>query len=198
MTSPSRNPARAAVPDGSTSITTAPLVPAGTPSRLARSAVRPPSVMPKPAVVSSVAASASARWPASWSRLISPMVTFKVLRCLSRNTVSGTVVPGVSAMMVWTSSSRDGMGRLLTSRITSPGSTPALAAGPLAATDATTAPVRSLSPNSSRASRSTGWTCTPIMPRVILPVRSWGSRLRTTLIGTAKPMPMLPDWRESA
>jgi len=43
-----------------------------------------------------------------------------------------------------------------------------------------------------------GETDTPIIPRVILPVRSCGSRLRTTLIGTAKPMPILPDWRESA
>ena len=59
------------------------------------------------------------------------MVTFSVLRCLSRSTVTGTVVPGVSAMTVCTSSSRDAIGRLLTSRITSPGSIPALAAGPL-------------------------------------------------------------------
>ncbi len=91
--------------------------------------------MPKPAVVSSAGLSASARWPASWSRLISPIVTLSVLRCLSRNTVTGTVVPGVSAMTVCTSSSREAIGRLLTSRITSPGSMPALAAGPLGVTD---------------------------------------------------------------
>ena len=126
------------------------------------------------------------------------MVTLSVLRCLSRNTVTGTVVPGVSAMTVCTSSSREPIGWLLTSRITSPGSMPALSAGPLGVTTATTAPVRSFNPNSSSASRGTGCTDTPIIPRVILPVRSCGSRLRTTLIGTAKPMPILPDCRESA
>jgi hypothetical protein len=47
-------------------------------------------------------------------------------------------------------------------------------------------------------SRGTGCTWTPIMPRVILPPRSCGSRLRTVLIGTANPMPMLPDCRASA
>jgi hypothetical protein len=67
----------------------------------------------------------------------------------------------------------------------------------LQVTDPTSAPRRSLSPNSSSASRGTACTVTPIIPRVTLPLRSCGSRSRTELIGTAKPMPMLPLWRAS-
>src|SRR5207244_6892387 len=107
----------------------------------------------------------------------------------------GPVVPGLVATTIFTSSSRFDTARPLYSTTTSPGSMPALPAALFGRTDETTAPVRVLSPSSSKFSRGTTPTLTPIRPRITLPSRSCGSRSRTVLMGTAKPMPMLPsDW----
>ena len=120
-----------------------------------------------------------------------------VFSCLSRRIFTGTVVPGLVATTVATSSSRFFTGLPLNSRMTSPGSMPAFAAGLPRETVPTSAPRRSFNPNSASASAGTGDTLTPITPRDTRPVCSCGISSRTLLIGIAKPMPMLPCWRES-
>src|SRR5438552_1558347 len=111
------------------------------------------SVSPKPLVASSSAGSLSLfrrppREACSASRSSSSTVTFSVLSCLFRITLSGTVVPGFVATTILTRSSLFCTGRPLYSTMTSPGSTPALDAAAPAGTCVTSAPMRDLRPNS--------------------------------------------------
>ena len=130
----------------------------------------------------------------SASRSSCSTVTFSVFSCLSRSTFTGTVVPGLVA--------DDHLHELvavlapgvpLNSMMTSPGSMPALRRGAFGRTDDTTAPLRDPSGRTPRALARHRRTLTPMRPRIILPSRSCGSSSRTVLIGTAKPMPMLPS-----
>ena len=112
-----------------------------------------------------------------------------------RSTFTGTLVPGLVATTILTSSSLLPTGRPLYWTITSPGSTPAFSAAPPGVTSATIAPMRLVSPKSSNPSRGTASTETPMRPRITLPVCSCGSRSRTVLLGTANPIPMFPSLR---
>ena len=67
-------------------------------------------------------------------------MTFSVFSCLLRITLIGTVVPGLVATTILTSSSLLFTGRPLNWTMTSPGSMPAFAAAPPAGTCATSAP----------------------------------------------------------
>ncbi len=89
--------------------------------------------MPKPLPASSCCASSLAPPPLSVSRLSSSIVTDRFFSALSRSTFIGTVVPGLVAITISTSAFRPVTGLPLSSMITSPGSTPAFAPGPLPA-----------------------------------------------------------------
>ena len=136
MTSPGRRPAPAAGDAGSTSVTSTPRVPAGTRSRRAivgaERAERDaePAARPPPAATSLAGCA-----PLSASRSSSSTVTDeRSSPALSRRTCTGTVVPGFVAVTIWTSALRPATGLPLNSMMTSPGSTPAFAAGPFGVT----------------------------------------------------------------
>jgi hypothetical protein len=84
-------------------------------------------------------------------------------------------------------------GAPLTLVITSPARMPALAAGPLSCGSETIAPSGAFSPRLSASSAVTGWICTPIQPRLTLPVSlSCATTDFTVPAGMAKAMPTEP------
>ena len=77
--------------------------------------------------------------------------------------------------------------------MTSPIFTPALAAGELAVSLATSAPEAFLTPRLSAMSGVTGWISTPSQPRATAPLSlSCCTTFLTTSLAIAKPMPTLP------
>ena len=94
--------------------------------------------------------------------------------CLARSLASFTALP-------------------LTAVMTSPAMMPALAAGPFSCGSETSAPCGALRPRLSAISAVTGWICTPIQPRVTLPLSlSWATTDFTVGAGIAKAMPTDP------
>ncbi len=158
------------------------------------SGVMGPTSIPNPvAVGSSGLLPVAACRPCSESRSSSSTVTLSVCFCFFLTSVTGTVVPGFVETTRLTSASLSATGRPLNSRMTSPGSRPARAAGPSGLTVESTAPDVFGRPIACASSCVSGCrlTPTPITPRVTFPSRSCGSRSRTALIGMANPIPML-------
>ena len=114
-----------------------------------------------------------------------------------RSTVSTLLVPGL--VLPTMRGRSDTLSMVLPSNlvITSPASTPALAAGESGSTAETRAPCVEPSPIDSATSLATGPICTPRRPRVTRPVaRSWSLTRTASSMGMAKLMPMKPPERE--
>ena len=107
-------------------------------------------------------------------------------------------MPGLVATTVATSSSRFFTGLPLNSRMMSPGSMPALAAGwPLRDRADQRAAAFLQAELGERVGRNRRHADADDAARDTCRCCSCGISSRTLLIGIAKPMPMLPCWRES-
>ena len=131
------------------------------------------------------------------SRSSSSTVTVTVRSFLSRITFTGTDVPGLVAVTIFTSS----LVLFTGAPVVLDDDVARLDAGLVSGASRLRRATRARRFASSRAEVldtrrcGTARTSTPMRPRVTLPVLSCGSRSRTVLIGTAKPTPMLPSAR---
>ena len=189
-------------PSGSTSVTTAP--------RLARRQLQPPRHLRRHVARASGRSCRCPALPAAAAALFCGV--WRPPFCSASRSSSSTVTCSVFSLLVAQHLHRhrrarlgrdhhlhaarrcSATGRPLYSTMTSPGSTPAFAAGAARRHLRRRSRPRATSgrsPRSRRAARRS--PCTPMRPRMTLPLRSCGSRSRTVLIGTAKPMPMFPS-----
>src|SRR5262249_3611330 len=166
MTSPVLTPWSEAIPLGSTSVTTTPSEPlpatwpAGTTVR-PRRRTSVPSAREEWGLVAAGPAGGSGVRPRGRERFFSALL---------RHTVSFGGAPGAMPPICLARSLASLTGVPLTAVITSPAMIPALAAGPFACGSATSAPSEALRPRLSAISAVTGWICTPIQPRLTLPL----------------------------
>ncbi len=126
----------------------------------------------------------------------SPTVTSRDTSRPSRSTVTGTLVPGLTAATTLRSSLEVFTGRSLKRVMMSPCRMPARPAGVSSPTLAMSTPALTSTPMASASSWVTSWMTTPRKPRVTLPVSMSEVMIwRAMLMGMAKPMPMLPPER---
>ena len=110
-----------------------------------------------------------------------------------RQTLSFASLPGAMAPICRARSRASLTAWPLTAVITSPESMPALAAGLPACGSATSAPSLAFMPRPSAISAVTGWICTPIQPRLTMPLSlSWATTDFTVSEGMSKAMPTEP------